>query len=235
MISSVAIAPGDPGSGVKVNIKNYDGENNITKVTSQQYAMVAQMAGVTDVSIVVTANRPVSGESALTGVYKALATDGVSLNTQNTSTANQMLEATQPAIEANKDDKTYPGKLMAAIGDVSKQLAEMKQDNKNLATKQDIQDMLNKALEKRGIEDKTSSTNVTQITNVLFNFQNSPISSSKNYVKNVDNTINNVKNSAGNLMNKAKNWANSQSGKKTISEAKSLWQKFVDWIKGLFS
>lgn len=81
MISSVAIAPGDPGSGVKVNIKNYDGENNITKVTSQQYAMVAQMAGVTDVSIVVTANRPVSGESALTGVYKALATDGVSLNT----------------------------------------------------------------------------------------------------------------------------------------------------------
>ena len=235
MISSVAIAPGDPGSGVKVNIKNYDGENNITKVTSQQYAMVAQMAGVTDASIVVTANRPVSGESALTGVYKALATDGVSLNTKNTSTANQMLEATQPAIDANKDDKTYPGKLMAAIGDVSKQLAEMKQDNKNLATKQDIQDMLNKALEKRGIEDKTSSTNVTQITNALFNFQNSPISSSKNYVKNVDNTINNVKNSAGNLMNKAKNWANSQSGKKTISEAKSLWQKFVDWIKGLFS
>ena len=146
-----------------------------------------------------------------------------------------MLEATQPAIDANKDDKTYPGKLMAAIGDVSKQLAEMKQDNKNLATKQDIQDMLNKALEKRGIEDKTSSTNVTQITNALFNFQNSPISSSKNYVKNVDNTINNVKNSAGNLMNKAKNWANSQSGKKTISEAKSLWQKFVDWVKGLFS
>ena len=29
MISSVAIAPGDPGSGVKVNIKDYNGENNI--------------------------------------------------------------------------------------------------------------------------------------------------------------------------------------------------------------
>ena len=72
MISSVAIAPGDPGSGVKANIKDYNGSNNITQVTSQQYAMVAQMAGVTDVSIVVTANRPVSGESALTGVYKGL-------------------------------------------------------------------------------------------------------------------------------------------------------------------
>lgn len=235
MISSVAIAPGDPGSGVKVNIKNYDGENNITKVTSQQYAMVAQMAGVTDVSIVVTANRPVSGESALTGVYKALATDGVSLNTQNTATANQMLEATQPAIDANKDDSSYPGKLMAAIGDVSKQLAQMRQDNQNLATKQDIQDMLNKALAKQGIEDKTSSGNVTQITNALFNFQNSPISSSKSYIKNVDNTIDNVKNSVGNLMNKAKNWANSESGKKTASEAKNLWQRFVSWIRSLFN
>lgn len=95
MISSVAIAPSDPGSGVRVNIKKYDGESNITQVTAQQYAMVAQMAGVTDVTIVVTANRAVSGESALTGVYKALAADGQNLDSQNTSAANQVLDATQ--------------------------------------------------------------------------------------------------------------------------------------------
>ena len=71
MISSVAIAPADPGSGVKVNIKKFNGESNITQVTAQQYAMVAQMAGVTDVSIVVTANRAVSGESALTEIGRA--------------------------------------------------------------------------------------------------------------------------------------------------------------------
>ena len=70
MISSVAIAPSDPGSGVRVNIKKYDDESNITQVKAQQYAMVAQMAGVTDVTIVVTANRAVSGESALTGVLQ---------------------------------------------------------------------------------------------------------------------------------------------------------------------
>ena len=48
MISSVAIAPGDPGSGVKVNIKNYDGENNITKVTSQQYACLLYTSDAAD-------------------------------------------------------------------------------------------------------------------------------------------------------------------------------------------
>lgn len=235
MISSVAIAPGDPGSGVKVNIKNYNGENNITEVTAQQYAMVAQMAGVTDVSIVVTANRAVSGESALTGVYKALATDGVSINSENTSAANNVLDATQSAIDANKDDKSYPGKLMAAVGDVSKQIAQQKQDDaNNLATKQDIQDMLNKALEKRGIDGQTSQTQVTQIVNALVVFQNAPISSSKTYVNTVDDTIDNVKNSTGNLMNKAKNWANSEKFKQTTEEAKGWFAKFTDWVKGLF-
>ena len=234
MISSVAIAPGDPGSGVKVNIKNYNGENNITEVTAQQYALVAQMAGVTAVSIVVTANRAVSGESALTGVYKALATDGVNINSENTSAANNVLDATQSAIDANKDDKSYPGKLMAAVGDVSKQIAQQKQDDSsNLATKQDIQDMLNKALEKRGIADTTNQTQITQIVNALVVFQNAPISSSKTYVNTVDDTINNVKNSTGNLMNKAKNWANSEKFGQTAEEAKGWFAKFTDWIKGI--
>ena len=89
MISSVAIAPTDPGSGVKVNIKKYNGQSNITEVTAQQYAMVAQMAGVTDITIVVTANRAVSGESALTGVYKAFEEDGHQLNSQNTAAATR--------------------------------------------------------------------------------------------------------------------------------------------------
>ena len=122
MVSSVAIVPTDPGSGIKVNVKKFNGEDNITKVTAQQYAMVAQMAGVTDVTITVSANRAVSGESALTGVYKAIAADGVSLNEQNTQSANQMLTATNGAIEANKDDSKYPGKLMAAVGDTSKEI-----------------------------------------------------------------------------------------------------------------
>lgn len=236
MISSVAIAPSDPGSGVKVNIKNYQGDNNITEVTAQQYAMVAQMAGVTDVTIVVTANRPVSGESALTGVYEALAANGIQLNTQNTSTANQMLDATQSAIDANKNDTKYPGKLMAAIGDVSKQISKQKQqDNgQDLATKQDIQDMLNKALAERGIKDQTTNNQKEQITNALVNFQNSPISADKSYTKNVDNTIQNVKDSTGNLMNKAKNWMNSKEGQAAAEQAKNWFERFIDWIKSLF-
>ena len=234
MISSVAIAPSDPGSGVKVNIKQYNGENNITQVTAQQYAMVAQMAGVNDVTIVVTANRSVSGESALTGVYKALAQDGVSLNTTDTTTANQMLEATQQAINENADDSSYAGKLMAAVGDTTKEIAQNKQDGQTL-TKNDIKQLLDEALQKHNIATQTSQTSINNIVNILINFQNSPISSSKNYLNNVTNTIDNVKNSTGNLMNKVKNWANSEAAKETVKKAQSWFSKFINWIKGLLS
>lgn len=233
MISSVAITPTDPGSGVKVNIKKYNGDSNITKVTAQQYAMVAQMAGVTDITITVTANRAVSGESALTGVYKAFAANGHQLNTQNTTAANSVLTATQSAIDANSNDSSYAGKLMAAVGDTSKQVAQEKQNGKHL-TKVQIQVILKQALQKRGVADQTSANQQSQIAGALVNFQNSPISSSKTYVTNVSNTINNVKNSTGDLMNKAKNWLNSDSGKQATSQATNWFQRLVNWIKGFF-
>lgn len=234
MISSVAIAPSDPGSGVRVNIKKYDGESNITQVTAQQYAMVAQMAGVTDVTIVVTANRAVSGESALTGVYKALAADGQNLDSQNTSAANQVLDATQGAINENSGDSSYPGKLMAAVGNVSKQVAQDKQDGQTDDSAQ-IQAILTKALENQGIASKTSSSAQTTIVNALITFRDSPISSSKTYVNNVTNTINNVKNSTGDLMNKSKNWANSEAAKTAVKDAQNWFQKLIAWIQNLFN
>lgn len=239
MISSVAIAPSDPGSGVRVNIKDYNGQNNILKVTSQQYAMVAQMAGVTDINIIVTANTPVSGESALTGVYKALAADGATIDTENTKAANEMIRATQPAIAANKDDKTYPGKLMAAIGEVSKQVAEQKQKTDQLATKQDIQKMLEQALQKQGIANQTAPQHITVIVNALITFENSPIASSKSYIKNVSNTINNVINSTGNLMTQAKDWLNSTDFKDATQAASKTAQswitKIIQWFKELLN
>lgn len=235
MISSVAISPADPGSGVKVNIKKYNGKSNITKVTAQQYAMVAQMAGVTDITINVTASRPVSGESALTGVYKAFATDGHQLNSQDTSAANSVLNATQGAINENSGDRSYPGKLMAAVGNVSKQIAQKKQSNNGqTVNKKTIQVMLTTELKKQGIETKTSNNQQNKIVNSLVIFQNSPISSSKTYVNNVSNTINNVKNSSGSLMTKAKDWANSNSGKKTVQQASNWLTRLVNWVRSLF-
>lgn len=232
MVSSVAIVPTDPGSGIKVNVKKFNGDDNITKVTAQQYAMVAQMAGVTDVTITVSANRPVSGESALTGVYKAIAADGVSLNEQNTQSANKMLDATNDAIEANKDDSSYPGKLMAAVGDTTKSINQQKKQG-DTPTQNDIQTTFDQKLKTRDIYDETKN-HEQPIINALIQFNNSPISSSKDYSSHVTDTINNVKNSSGDVMNKAKQFLNSKDGQEVQKQAQSWWTKLVNWVRSWF-
>ncbi|MDM8331927.1 DUF1002 domain-containing protein [Limosilactobacillus pontis] len=232
MVSSVSIVPTDPSSGVQVNVKKFNGDNNITKVTAQQYAMVAQMAGVTDVTITVSANRPVSGESALTGVYKAIAADGVDLDSQNTQSANQMLDATNGAIEANKDDSSYPGKLMAAVGDTTKSINQQKKQGET-PTKTEIQATFNQNLQERNIYNQTKNY-TGPIINALVQFNNSPISSSKDYSSHVSDTIKNVKNSSGDIMNKAKKFLNSADGQAAQQKAISWWDKFVNWLRSWF-
>ena len=79
MISSVMVQKTDKGTGVKVKIKTPE---NITLVTPEQYANAAITAGVTDVGIEVAAVSKVTGESALTGVYKAFEANGVQLDSK---------------------------------------------------------------------------------------------------------------------------------------------------------
>ena len=193
MVSSVAIVPTDPGSGIKVNVKKFNGEDNITKVTAQQYAMVAQMAGVTDVTITVSANRAVSGESALTGVYKAIA---------------------------------------AAVGDTTKEINQQKKQG-TTPTQNQIQVIFNQKLEERNIYNETKN-HEQPIINALVQFNNAPISSSKDYSSHVTDTINNVKNSSGDMMNKAKKFLNSQDGQAVKQQAQSWWTQFVNWIRSWF-
>jgi len=235
MISSVSLAPADPGSGVKVNIEKFNGQNNISQVTSQQYAMVATMAGVKDAIITVTADKSVSGESALTGVYKALAADGLSLNAENTQAANDVLDATQPAINSNSDDTSYPGKLMSAVGDVSAKLAKQRQSDNNLATKADIKQMLEEALADHDITSKTPSSSINNIVIALSNVQKAPVSTTKTYINNVTNVANDLKSSIGDKMASLKDFANSADAKKAQNFLQSLWQKITDFFNSLFN
>lgn len=220
MISSVAIEPADPGSGISVDIKKFDGQNNIQEVTQQQYAMAAQMAGVTDINIVVTANRPVSGTSALTGVYEALAQDGIKLNNQNTTAANQVLSATQQATKGMSPSQQT--KVVQATGQTANQIAKDNQ-NGNPDSQQQIADMLKKNLDKQGVN--ISGNNVNIIANGLNQFKSTPAAKSKDFTKGMNNTLDNIKDSVNGDMIKAKDWADAHQG-----WLKRMWNKVKTWF-----
>lgn len=234
MISSVALAPAEPGTGTLVNIEPFEGQNNILQVKSQQYAMAATMAGVKDVIITVTANKPVSGEAALAGVYKALDQDGIPLNDQNTSAANNVLSATSGAIQDNADDKKYPGKLTAAVTETAGDLAKEKQAG-NPITINIIINQLTINLRKQGIEDQTSSAAVQNISQALSEVNAAPISDSKGFIKNTGHLSDKLQSSAGDAMAKVKDFANSADAKEATNWFMiNIWEPIKQFFTNLF-
>lgn len=216
MISSVALAPGKEGAGTLVNVESFEGDDNITQVTAQQYAMAATMAGVKDVIITVTANTPVSGEAALAGVYKALEADGIDLDNTNTIAANSVLSATSQAIAENIGDDKYAGKLTSAVTETTGELAADKQAGKNIMINMII-DKLVINLDKQGIKGQTNENHILAIANAIQLVNDAPISSSPEFVKATKNLADTLSKSAGDLMAKAKDFANSQDSKEVAN------------------
>lgn len=237
MISSVSIAPAEPKTGTLVNIEPFEGKNNITKVTAQQYAMAATMAGVDDVIITVTADKPVSGEAALAGVYKALDTDGIALNQQNTNAANNVLEATTQVLDTQgeKSDSKYAGKLTAAVTNTASELADRKQQGDNI----DLNIIINQLtvnLEQNDLGDKVSDEQVNQIATALQSVNEAPISNSSDFVKSSAKLSDKLTKSTGDVMAKAHDFANSKDAHNASNWfVTHIWEPVVNFFSSLFN
>lgn len=62
--------------GINVTIVPYNGTNNITTITSDQYRNAAVTAGVSNANIFITSAVSIDGSGALAGVYAAFAQMG---------------------------------------------------------------------------------------------------------------------------------------------------------------
>src|SRR5699024_10647207 len=111
MISSVLVQKTGK-SGVMVDIITPE---NITMITEEQYVNAAITAGVEDVNIEVASIRPVTGESALTGVYKALDVNGEELDQDRMEVAQEELETTSEIADEEDLDEEESGRLDGAI------------------------------------------------------------------------------------------------------------------------
>ena len=168
MISSVLVQK-DNNSGVNVDILTPE---NITKITAQQYTNAAITAGVEDVRIEVAAIRPVTGESALTGVYKALEVNGEELDQERMEVAQEELETTSEIAGDEDLDEEESGRLDAVIIDIKQQLADIKDRTDQLATREEIEQIINDALEKYDLQNVISIGNINLLINYFERYQN---------------------------------------------------------------
>ena len=201
MISSVMVQKRNKGEGVKVHIAT---PKNITLVTSEQYTNAAITAGVADAEIEVAAVSKVTGESALTGVYKAFEANGVVLDGKRTAVAQQELELTnQIAQEQSKEKGFDAAKLDQAMIDIKKSLAEIKEKQGQVATKEDVERIVNEALKKYGLDKVISPTQVNNIIQFALSYQQTSAIDSKQVLEQLNSLSNTVKGKIGQLVDQA--------------------------------
>ena len=201
MISSVMVQKRNKGEGVKVQIAT---PKNITLVTSEQYANAAITAGVADAEIEVAAVSKVTGESALTGVYKAFEANGVVLDEKRTAVAQKELELTNQIAQEQAKEKGFDAaKLDQAMIDIKKSLAEIKEKQGQVATKEDVERIVNEALKKYGLDKVISPTQVNNIIQFALSYQQTSAIDSKQVLEQLNSLSNTVKGKIGQLVDQA--------------------------------
>lgn len=219
LISSVMVQKKDSGNGVVVDILT---EDNITTITSTQYANAAITAGVTDCEIDVASVSKVTGESALTGVYKALEANGEVLDTQRTQVAQEELETTESIAANNESNSDFDSSsLDSALVDIKQQLAEIKQNQGSAATVEQIEQIVNDALSKYNLGNIISQEDIDKLIAFAQKYQNTSAVDSQEVLDQLNQLSSSLQSQLSGLINKA--------------QAEGWWDKIVAFFSELFS
>lgn len=139
MYSSAKITRTDEGEGLVIQIVTPE---NITQVTAEMYANAMLTAGINNATVDVAAPKPVTGHSALVGIYKAYEVNGEQLDPERTDVANDELEvATELAEDVDE------AKVSELLTEIKKQIAEQ-----NPASREEVEQIVEEQLSKLQIE-----------------------------------------------------------------------------------
>ncbi len=161
MISSVIVQKENKGKGITVEIKTPE---NITQITKEQYRNASITAGVEDATLIVGAVRKVTGESALTGIYKAFEVNGEKLDKDRMQAAQEELQVVNEINQKNEDKENYSSpQLDSAIVEVKNKLSEIKKENNQVPTKEEITQVVTQAVENNNLQNIVSGDLINQL------------------------------------------------------------------------
>ncbi|MDY6064835.1 MAG: DUF1002 domain-containing protein [Finegoldia sp.] len=172
MVSSVLVKKEAEGKGIKVEITT---PKNITLITDKQYENAALTAGVKDASIMVAAIRPVTGESALTGVFKAFDSNGEKLDKERIEIAQDELDLVGEINQENEDktgfDKEKFNDLIVIIKDNIANITI--NNNGDSPSLEEIKKVVNDAIAESGLEQSITQDQVQQLIDLFEKYTNS--------------------------------------------------------------
>ncbi len=141
MYSSAKITRQEEGKGLTISIVTPE---NITQVTAEMYATAMLTAGITDAIVEVAAPKPVTGHSALVGIYKAYELKtGETLDIERTDVANEELSVATDLASKSGVSEDQVAELLTQI---KQTIAE-----KNPATREEVEQIVTDQLNKLDI------------------------------------------------------------------------------------
>ena len=156
---------------------------NITKVTQDMYRNAAVTLGVEHARITVAAPIPVTGESALAGIYYSLEANGVQLPQENKDLAQEELKALSDINDENKDKSGYDAnKLNVALADIKSAIAKAK-ESKGELTEDDIRKIVEDTLKNYKLDQVITGNQINIIINFAFNLSKSDILNNEDFTK----------------------------------------------------
>lgn len=226
MISSVLVQKQDTGEGVNVEIVTPE---NISQITQDQYANAAITAGVNDVKIVVASVSKVTGESALSGIYKAFDVNGEELDQERMEVAQDELETTNEIAQENAGNEEFDtAKFDQAIIDIKQSLADLKEQQGELATKEDVERIINEALEKNNLQNAVTQDQINQLMALFEKYQQTSAIDSAEVKEQLKNLSDAVQDKFGDALKQAED-----SG--MLDKVGNFFKQIWDAIVGLFN
>lgn len=140
MYSSAKITRQDAGEGLVIQIVTPE---NITQVTTEMYANAMLTAGIESATVEVAAPKPVTGHSALVGIYKAYEVNGEELDPERTDVANDELTVATELVEGDVNEE----EVSELLTEIKKQIAE-----NNPTSREEVEQIVEEQLSRLQIE-----------------------------------------------------------------------------------
>ena len=251
MLSSVVVNREDQGKGINVKILTPE---NITQITADQYKNPLVTAGITDATVKVASVVKVTGESALTGVYKAFESNGETVDPERAQLAQTELDTTSDVSqsvvnkaneqsqnqnlsdsEKEKADEAYKAQLNQTLVDIKKELADLKEKQGELATKDDVEQIVNDALEKNNLSQYVTKDDISKLVALAQQYQTTDGVLDKDSIQQLDKISNDFKGTVNKVSDQLGKFGDSLKG--TLEENQgffaNLWQQVKDFFSGL--
>lgn len=241
MISSIVVKRLEKGSGIKISIKT---PGNINQITEAQYTNAAITAGITDAEIFVASPKPVTGESALVGVYKSEELHGENLDPERTKTAQDELKTVIEVAKENEENPQFDSKkLDAAVIEVKQNLADYKEKNGETAPQDEIVTYVINALKNVDMDKVLSDNNINVLVNYFKSYQETSAIDSQEVRDNLFKLANEIGGKASKFYDDNKDSIdkfakdNKENFDKIAQDAKDsgLLDKFINFLKDIFN